>query len=341
MRVAGLPWWNGRMMSENKGEVKKEEKGVNPIVHPRNGVSAANPRGNFSVVFEGIGGCRNYPWPAGPGGVILAMRLASLQMRRFVRVIMKMNGKEVVGLGLLLLLAASAGRAPLHAATGAGQDPGEESTARLTQRPEDGRGAPIFGKITAINKGSFELAKPDGTTQTVKLTDKTEFRKDRQAAKPADFKVGDVVIVRGEENADHSVTAQTIGGRSVSGAQGGRGFGEMGKDFVAGEVKSVDAPNLTILRSDKVTQTLELNEETSLRRGRESITMADIQPGDHVVVRGAVENNAFVPKNVMVLSPEQWKQMEEMRKMAGMSADGNAPVRNTPASAPKSNPPQK
>src|SRR4029077_159256 len=107
------------------------------------------------------------------------------------------------------------------------------------------------------------------------------------------------------------------------------------------EVKSVEAPKLTILRSDKVTQTLELNEETSLRRGRESITMADIQPGDHAVVRGAVENNAFVPKNVMVLSTEQWKQMEEMRKMAGMSADGNAPVRNTPASAPKSNPPQK
>src|SRR2546430_12288208 len=34
----------------------------------------------------------------------------------------------------------------------------------------------------------------------------------------------------------------------------------------------------------------------SLRRGRESITMADIQPGDHVVIRGAVEKNAFVPK---------------------------------------------
>jgi hypothetical protein len=149
-----------------------------------------------------------------------------------------------------------------------------------------------------------------------------------------------VVIVRGEENADHSVTAQTIAGRSGGGAQGGRTLGEMGKDFVAGEVKSVDAPNLTIVRADKVTQTLELNEDTSLRRGRESITMADIQPGDHVVIRGAVENNAFVPKNVMVLSPEQWKQMEEMRKMAGISPDGNAPAGNNPAPAPKSNPPQ-
>jgi hypothetical protein len=154
------------------------------------------------------------------------------------------------------------------------------------------------------------------------------------------------VFVRGEENADHSVTAQMIGGRSGGGPEGGRGFGggagfgELGKDFVVGEVKSVDAPKLTVLRPDNVTQTLELNEETSLRRGRESITMADIQPGDHVVVRGAVQNNAFAPKNVMVLSPEQWKQLEEMRKMSGMGPAGNAPGGNKPATAPKSNPPQ-
>jgi len=68
--------------------------------------------------------------------------------------------------------------------------------------------------------------------------------------------------------------------------------------------------------------------------------MADIQPGDHVVIRGAVENNAFVPKNVMLLSPEQWKQMEEMRKMAGIGPDGIAPNGSKPATEPKSNPPR-
>jgi hypothetical protein len=99
-------------------------------------------------------------------------------------------------------------------------------------------------------------------------------------------------------------------------------------------VKSIDAPKLTVLRPDNVTQTLELNEETSLRKGRESITMADIQPGDHVVVRGAVQNYTFMPKNVMVLSPEQWKRMQEM----GMSRNG--PAGNTPAAAPKETPPQ-
>src|SRR6266850_4716235 len=255
-------------------------------------------------------------------------------------IFMRISEKLLLPLSLLLLLAATAGRAKALTPGAAGQDHGAEPTARLTQKPEDGRGQPVFGKITVINRGSLELAKPDGSTVTVKFTDRTEFRRDRQEAKLADFKIGDVVIVRGEENPDHSVAAQTIGGRSVGAAQGGRAFGEMGKDFVAGEVKAIDPPNLTVLRADKVTQTLELTEETSLRRGRESITMADIQPGDHVVIRGAVEKNAFVPKNVMVLSSEQWKQMEEIRRMAGVGPDGSAPAGGKPATIPKSNPPQ-
>jgi hypothetical protein len=189
----------------------------------------------------------------------------------------------------------------------------------------------------------MQLATPDGTTISVRVTDKTEFRKDRQPATLADFKVGDIVFVRGDEAADHSVTAQMIGARAAGGPEGGgrgpgggggAGFGEMGKDFVAGEVKSIDAPKLTVLRPDNVTQTLELNEDSSLHKGRESITMADIQPGDHVVVRGAVQNNVFVPKNVIVVSPEQWKRMLDM------AASRTPPAGGTPASTPKQNPPQ-
>jgi len=181
---------------------------------------------------------------------------------------------------------------------------------------------------------SLLLTRPDGTTVTVKLTDKTEFRRDRQPAKLADFKVGDFVMVRGEENPDHSVTAQILGSRSGnSGPGGGQSMGEMGKDFVAGQVKAIDPPKLTVLRPDNVTQTVELTEETTLRKGRESITMADIQPGDHVVLHGALQNNVFVPKAVMVLSPEQWERLQQFAQGAG------EPGGNVPAAAPANNPP--
>ena len=188
------------------------------------------------------------------------------------------------------------------------------------QGPGDDRRIPLFGKITAVHDNSLEIANPNGETIVVKLTSKTEFRKDRQAAKRSDFKVGDIIVVRGDENADHSWTAQVIAARSMNGpgnGPGGRGgieqqAGTLGKDYVAGEVKSIDPPKIEVLRSDNVTQTMELNEETSLRKGRESITMADIQVGDHLFARGALENDAFVPKMVMVIGPEQWKRMQEM-----------------------------
>ncbi len=204
------------------------------------------------------------------------------------------------------------------------------------QGPGEGR-IPLFGNITAVKSGSIEIMNADGQTVSIKLTDKTEFRKDRQPAKRTDFKVGDLILVRGEENGDNTWTAQVIAARSMSG--GGRGgfggpggpsgtggrergefaqqVGTLGKDYVAGEVKSVDAPKLSVLRTDKVTQTIELNEDTSLRKGRESITMADIQPGDHVFARGAMENDMFVPKTVMVIGTEQWKRMQEWTQGQG------------------------
>lgn len=177
----------------------------------------------------------------------------------------------------------------------------------------EGRQRPLVGKITAIRAGVMDVAKPNGDSVTVRLSNKTEYRKDREPAKLGDFKVGDFVMVRGEENEDHSVSAQMVATRS-GGPGGGPGgaMGTLGKDFVVGEIKAIDAPKLTVLRVDNVTQTLELNEGTSLRKGRESITMEDIQAGDHVMARGELQNGVFVPKLVMVISTEQWQRMQEM-----------------------------
>jgi uncharacterized protein DUF5666 len=231
----------------------------------------------------------------------------------------------------------------------------QESGGNAGQGPNDQR-MPLFGKITAVHDSSIEIINANGESVAVKLTGKTEFRKDRQDAKRSDFKVGDLVIVRGQENPDHSWTAEVIGGRSGNGPGGSggregregrggsggsdRGFGgqggTLGKDFVAGEITAIDAPKLSVLRSDKVTQSIELNEDTSLRKGRDSITMADVQLGDHVFARGGLENNVFVPKMVMVIGPEQWKRMQEW---AGQPEGQRRPP-SPPAGAPSQKPPE-
>jgi len=207
------------------------------------------------------------------------------------------------------------------------------------QAPGDDRRMPLFGKITALHESSLEISNPNGETVTVKLTPQTEFRKDRQPAKRSDFRVGDVIAVRGQENTDHTWTAQTVGARSANGE--GRGpnmqAGTLGKDYISGEVKSVDAPKISVLRTDKVTQTIELNEDTSLRKGRDAITMADVQVGDHLVARGAMQDNVFVPKFVMVIGPEQWKRMQEMgggMRMSGPANSGPGGASQKPAEPP-------
>lgn len=277
------------------------------------------------------------------------------------------------------LFAAFSGASAVSAAARAGvspekvaQDPASQDGA---QNGNDERRLPLFGKITALRDSSMDVLDTNGDTISVKFTGQTQFRKDRQPAKRTDFKVGDIILVRGQEAGDHSWTAEVVAARSMNGQGGpggrggfgggqgggsGRGFaqaGTLGKDYVAGEVKSVDAPKLTVLRSDDVTQTLELNEDTSMRKGRESITMADIQAGDHVFARGALENNIFVPKTVVVIGPEQWKRMQEFGQQArgegggrrrqqggksqeGSSGSADAPAPNAaPPTPPSPNPP--
>ncbi|MBV8513672.1 MAG: hypothetical protein JO260_00075 [Acidobacteria bacterium] len=245
----------------------------------------------------------------------------------------------------------------------------DQAQAGGAQGGNDERRLPLFGKITAVHDNSMDVLDTNGDTISVRFNGQTQFRKDRQPAKRTDFKVGDIILVRGLEAADHTWTAEVVAARSLNGpgvpggraggpGNGGRGgfqqqAGTLGKDYVAGEIKNVDAPKLTVLRSDNVTQTLELNEDTSMRKGRDSITMADIQPGDHVFARGAVENNVFVPKTVVVIGPEQWKRMQEFgqqaggdrRRQGGQSQEGSSgaadvPTPNAaPPTPPSPNPP--
>lgn len=255
---------------------------------------------------------------------------------------MNLKNNQKLFLPCLLLAAGLACRAQTPDNVGPPQEQSQPSPQDNAPRHRlrgqmEGRGT--IGQITAIQADSLTITRPDGAKVSVKLTGKTEFRKDRQPAKLADFKVGDFVMVRGEENPDHSITAEMLGGRSAGtgpggGSGGGAFFGEMGKDFLAGEVKSLDPPKVTLQRPDNVTQTVELNEDTSLRKGRESITMADIQPGDHLVMHGASQNGVFVPKTVMLVSPEQWERMQQFAK-DGAPMSGNAGNPPAPAKPPQ------
>lgn len=172
----------------------------------------------------------------------------------------------------------------------------------------------VMGTIAAISDGGMTLKTFDGKTVTVKLTDKTEYRKDRQPAKLIDFKTGDMVMVRGDASGNDTWVAQLVASRSQMAAQFREG---LGKQFIAGEIKAIDGTKLTILRVDGQTQDIAVDETTSFRKQDENITLADLKPGDHVFGRGRqLKDGTFVPATLNVGEPGRMRRMRPGEELA-------------------------
>jgi hypothetical protein len=198
---------------------------------------------------------------------------------------------------MLAILSLAQTETPPAPQTGAQQD----TTREPRRRPD------VMGTITAINGQTLTIKNPDGHDVSVTVTDSTRFMKDRQPAKLADFKVGDMAMVRGHSTGTNSWEAEVLGSRS--GGAGGPGPGgfsqggfaqDLGKKFIAGEIKSIDGTHLTIARMDGQTQTIAVDENTSFKKEGESITLADFKAGDHVFGPGELKDGTFVATKLML-----------------------------------------
>lgn len=199
-----------------------------------------------------------------------------------------------------------------------GQEPGER---RLLP------GGNVVGKVTAVNKDSLIVAPlSGGDSITIKVGENTIVFKERQPAKLADIKVDDTVFARGKLAAatmDAAVVgvvtpemAQRIQQGGMSGAQFNRE--DLGKKFIAGEVKAINETKLTIARPDGQTQDIQVDENTSFKKGGESITLADLKVGDFVRGPGELKDNVFFAKEIVV---------GRARMMGGPPKSGDHPER--------------
>jgi hypothetical protein len=214
---------------------------------------------------------------------------------------------------MLAILSFSQTEAPPAPQSGAQQDP----TREPRRRPD------VMGAITAVNGQTLTIKNSDGHDVSVTVTDSTRFMKDRQPAKLADFKVGDMAMVRGRSTGADAWEAELVGSRSGGSggpAQGGFSQGgfaqDLGKKFIAGEIKSIDGARLTIARMDGQTQTIAVDENTSFKKEGESITLADFKAGDHVFGPGQVKDGTFVAAKLM---------LGDMRRMRGGPEGSHGP----------------
>lgn len=158
------------------------------------------------------------------------------------------------------------------------------------------------GNITAISGDTITLKTINGT-ETVKTNPDTMFRKDRQSAKFADFKVGDTVFVAGEKSGETwmaRIVASRTGGPRMMNPD------DLGKKFIIGQVTKIDGTKITVKRPDGVEQAIEVDDDTSFRNTRrESVTLADVKVGDRVGGRGALKEGTFVAAVLTVGLPDR------------------------------------
>lgn len=203
-------------------------------------------------------------------------------------------------------------------------------------------GENAIGKVTAKTKDSLTITPMmGGDPVTVRISDTTRVTKERQPFKFEDIKVDEVVFARGELKSN-TMQAAMVGvvnpemvqrlqqGGGPGGGQNAGGFNreDMGKKFIAGEVKAINETKLTIARPDGQTQEIEVDENTSFKKGAESITLPDIKVGDFVRGRGELKDNVFTPKELVV-------GRGQMRVMMGGAA-GQAPEQKKPEGVPPS-----
>jgi len=184
-----------------------------------------------------------------------------------------------------------------------------------------GRG--VMGTVTEISLDHFTVKTESGELYTVHYSVNTRIMKapprpanDRQGGgqylglpisiKATDIKIGDAIGASGETDpAAKSVGAIAIIQIDADTAKRMRQIqANYGKTWLMGRVTAINETQVTIQGGpDNATRTFFADENTTFRKRRDPITLADIQPGDMVRVQGEIKNNTFVATNVSVMGP--------------------------------------
>ncbi len=199
--------------------------------------------------------------------------------------------KPVLRASILLLATAFPLLSPAQATDALGSGPGQGQEQRRGM--EDLAAHGVRGTITAVAGDSLTVKTEEGDVYKVETGSNTRFRKERDPIKVTDLHVGDMVMAAG----DKDEKAKTVGAvfvMVIDKTQYEKARADFGKTWTAGTIQSIDETKITVKRPDNVLQTIVVDENTSFRKRRDSITLADIKVGDNVNARGALQNGNFL-----------------------------------------------
>jgi preprotein translocase subunit YajC len=177
-------------------------------------------------------------------------------------------------------------------------------------------GGGITGTVTEVAADHYIIKTDGGETYTIHFSANTRIMKQTvrqrgegggnppQPLKSTDIKVGDAVAALGEVDA----AAKSVGAVVVLQLDPERAkqIREMqanfGKTWLMGKVTAINETKVSIFAAvDNAAHAFVADENTTFRKRREPITLADLQVGDRVRVEGAVKDGIFVAASVTVM----------------------------------------
>jgi uncharacterized protein DUF5666 len=117
-----------------------------------------------------------------------------------------------------------------------------------------------------------------------------------QEIKATDIKIGDAIVAAGDIDA----TAKSVGATRIvqldpdSAKRMQEQAASFGKTWLGGKVTAINGTTITLTGAlDNTPHTVAADENTTFRRRRDPITLADIQVGDTVRAEGAIKDGVF------------------------------------------------
>jgi hypothetical protein len=180
--------------------------------------------------------------------------------------------------------------------------------AQQQDSPDDvgrafGPGNGVRGTVTATAADSFTIRTDEGDNYKVFFSVNTRLMKDREPMEASDVRLGDMLLAGGLVDAKAktvgAVFVYDIDAKEVREARAG-----FGKTWIMGKVTAIHELKITIERAgDKQAAVVAVDENTSFRKRKEDVTLADVKVGDMISAEGGLHGGSFLATTLRIMPP--------------------------------------
>jgi len=161
------------------------------------------------------------------------------------------------------------------------------------------RATVVSAAPTGKDDGSLVVKTDSGQPWKVLYGVNTRLMKGRDSIRASDIQTGDMIFAAGNVDAKKKTIGAAIlidiPSEEVRKAREG-----LGKTWAAGKITAIAGTRIQVHRLDGVEQSIAVDENTSFREKRESVTLADLRPGEGFRAEGHVMNGIFTATTLTV-----------------------------------------